>query len=86
MFNLNLIKKRNFYIILIISIGILFRFLYFLNVDGWFDEWNMLYTIDPSVSDEDTWKRYYGDRADHILPEYYPPLNAFFFKIYFYFF
>ena len=44
------------------------------------------YNGDPSISDEDTWKRYYGDRGDHNLPEYYPPLNAFFFKIYFYFF
>ena len=50
MLNLNLIKKINFFIILIILIGILFRFFYFLNVEGWFDEWNMLYTIDPSVS------------------------------------
>ena len=86
MLNLNLIKKRNFYIILIILIGILFRFFYFLNVDGWFDEWNMLYTIDPSVSNEDTWKRYYGDRGDHNLPEYYPPLNAFLLKYIFTFF
>ena len=35
------------------------------------------YVIDPTVSYDETWKRYYGDRGDHILPEYYPHLYAF---------
>ena len=51
------------------------------SVDAWFDEWNMLYTVDPTISYDETWKRYYGDRGDHFLPEYYPPLYAFLLKI-----
>jgi len=65
---------------LIIIIGFLIRYYYFIGVDGWFDEWNMIYTVDPTVSYDETWKRYYGDRGDHILPEYYPPLYAFLLK------
>ena len=65
---------------LIILIGFLIRYYYFIGVDAWFDEWNMLYTIDPTISYDETWKRYYGDRGDHILPEYYPPLYAFLLK------
>ncbi|SVD51343.1 uncharacterized protein METZ01_LOCUS404197, partial [marine metagenome] len=51
--------------------------------DGWYDEWNMLYTADPTISYDETWKRYYGDRGDHTLPEYYPPLYAFLLKSFF---
>ena len=43
----------------------------------------MLYTADPTISYDETWKRYYGDRGDHILPEYYPPLYAFLLKSFF---
>ena len=80
MSNQKLININILYIILIIFIGCSLRFAYFIDIDAWFDEWNMLYTIDPNISTEDTWKRYYGDRGDNNLPEYYPPLNAFFLK------
>ena len=85
-FNMDEKKKNTFfnkhflYAFLIILIGFLIRYYYFIGVDGWFDEWNIIYTVDPTVSYEETWKRYYGDRGDHILPEYYPPLYAFLLK------
>ena len=73
-------KNHFFYAYLIFLIGFLIRYYYFIGADSWFDEWNMLYTVDPSVSSDETWKRYYGDRGDHVLPEYYPPLYAFLLK------
>ena len=73
-------SKHFLYAYLIILIGFLIRYYYFIGVDAWFDEWNMLYTVDPTISNDETWKRYYGDRGDHILPEYYPPLYAFLLK------
>ena len=74
-------SKHFLYAYLIILIGFLIRYYYFIGVDAWFDEWNMLYTIDPTISNDETWKRYYGDRGgDGILPEYYPPLYAFLLK------
>jgi hypothetical protein len=70
-----------------IAIGILARFYYFSDIDGWFDEWNMIYTVDPTISNNLTWKRYFGYRGYepgevgyYHLPEYYPPLNAFILK------
>jgi hypothetical protein len=82
MFNSDSKNKKIFYIGLVIFIGCFLRYHYFTSIDGWYDEWNMLYTIDPNISNEDTWKRYYGYRGapNLILPEYYPPLNAFFMK------
>ena len=74
-------SKHFLYVYLIILIGFLIRYYYFIGVDAWFDEWNMLYTVDPTISNDETWKRYYGDRGGfHILPEYYPPLYAFLLK------
>ena len=83
MLNLNKLNKNHFYITVIILFGITLRYLYFTNVDAWFDEWNVLYTVDPNISNEDTWKRYYGERGDYyILPEYYPPIFAFLLKVF----
>ena len=77
-----LFNKHFLYAFIIIFIGFIIRYYYFIGVDAWFDEWNILYTVDPNISNEDTWKRYYGDRGevDYILPEYYPPLYAFLLK------
>jgi 4-amino-4-deoxy-L-arabinose transferase-like glycosyltransferase len=74
---------QNYRIILciIIIFGFALRYLYFINLDSWFDEWNMLYTVDPNINNNETWKRYYGDRGGgNFLPEYYPPINAFLLK------
>src|SRR6056300_645672 len=73
-------NKFQIFLFLSIAIGIIARYNYFIDVDGWFDEWNMIYTVDPNISNDLTWKRYYGDRGDGYLPEYYPPLNAFILK------
>ena len=75
-------NKNFFYVFTIILVGLILRYYYFTEINAWFDEWNILYTVDPNVSNEDTWKRYYGDRGDYyILPEYYPPLYAFLLKL-----
>ena len=73
-------NKYNLYIFIIFFVSIVFKFYYFLNLDSWFDEWNMIYTVDPNISNKLTWERFFGDRGDGFLPEYYPPLNAFLLK------
>ena len=75
-------NKNNFFFIFIITISFSLKFYYFLNLDSWFDEWNMIYTVDPNISNKLTWERFYGDRGDMFLPEYYPPLNAFLLKFF----
>ena len=81
-------EKNNKYLVLTITaitIGFLVRYFYFIQLDGWFDEWNMFYTVDPSLTNIETWKRYFGDRGDGgYLPEYYPPINAFILKLFLY--
>jgi 4-amino-4-deoxy-L-arabinose transferase-like glycosyltransferase len=77
--------KLNFQSKTIISaifiIGFFLRYLYLNNLDSWFDEWNMLYTVDPNIENSKTWERFYGDRGGGaFLPEYYPPINAFLLK------
>ena len=76
-FNFN--NKTLFFLVFIL--GVFLRYLFFSNLDSWFDEWNMLYTVDPNIDNKKTWERFYGDRgAGGFLPEYYPPINAFLLK------
>ena len=76
-----LINKKNIIIFFIIFlISIILRLYYFSKLDSWFDEWNMLYTVDPFITNTLTWERFFGDRGDGFLPEYYPPINAFILK------
>jgi 4-amino-4-deoxy-L-arabinose transferase-like glycosyltransferase len=76
-FNFN--NKTLFFLVFIL--GVFLRYLFFNNLDSWFDEWNMLYTVDPNIDNKKTWERFYGDRgAGGFLPEYYPPINAFLLK------
>ena len=43
----------------------------------------LLHKCKFSISNDETWKRFFGDRGDNsFLPEYYPPLNAFVLKIF----
>ena len=78
---LNFFTKSNLLILIsIFALSTLLRFYYFYHLDSWYDEWNMIYTVDPNITNEETWKRFFGDRGDHVLPEYYPPINAFILK------
>jgi 4-amino-4-deoxy-L-arabinose transferase-like glycosyltransferase len=78
---LKFFTKSNLLILIsIFTLSTFLRFYYFYHLDSWFDEWNMIYTVDPNITNEQTWKRFFGDRGDHVLPEYYPPINAFVLK------
>jgi hypothetical protein len=65
-FNL-MVKKIDHYKLTIILIlaGILFHIIYLIQFNDYYDDWNFFYTVDPSVSNNQTWQRhYYGDRGD----------------------
>ena len=51
--------------------------------NSWHDEWHSIYVSDPNISNEETLLRYYGDKGDYILPEYYPSLYLFILKYFF---
>ena len=76
---LNFFTRSHLLILIsIFALSTFLRFYYFYHLDSWFDEWNMFFTADPNISNEETWKRFFGYRNDdYLLPEYYPPINAF---------
>lgn len=74
--NFNIISQNNlnkiiFYLIIII--GIFLQLFYLFQFSDYYDDWNFLFTVDPNISNSETWKRhYYGDRGDGVLKEAFP--------------
>ena len=59
------------------------RFYLFEGRNSWHDEWHSIYVADPNISNEYTLQRFYGDKGDTFLTEYYPPLYLFILKYFF---
>ena len=59
---------KKFILYLILLVGAFLRILYFHQFDDYYDDWNFFFTVDPNVSNEITWVRYFGDRR--ILEQY----------------
>ena len=57
--NKNLFSDKKFLLFSIILLGIFLKIYYVYQFDDYFDDWNFLYTVDPNISNEQTWKRYY---------------------------
>ena len=64
-------------------IALLTRYYLLEDRNSWFDEWHSIYVSDPSISNEETFLRYYGNKGNYILPEYYPSLYLFILKYFF---
>ena len=57
-FNKNIIYFI-FFISLVLHLVYLFQF------DDYYDDWNFFFTVDPNISNSETWQRhYFGDRGD----------------------
>jgi len=61
--------------------------LYIMNgKESWHDEWHSIYVSDPNIELNQTMDRYWGNKGDTFLTEYYPPLYLillkFFFKLF----
>jgi xanthosine utilization system XapX-like protein len=59
---------KRFILYFILFVGAFLRILYFHQFDDYYDDWNFFFTVDPNVSNEITWVRYFGNRR--ILPQY----------------
>jgi len=84
----NLLKKNSFskkYIsYFIIFIGFLFQLFYIYQFDDYFDDWNFFYTVDPNISNTQTWQRhYFGDRGEGTFLREAFPWNFTYFTKYF---
>lgn len=74
--------------IILIYISLIFlafftRYYLFEDRNSWFDEWHSIYVADPTISHDKTMARYYGDKGDTFLTEFYPPLYLFILKYFF---
>lgn len=79
-------KKIIFYYTFITICALLMRLLLLHNKDSWHDEWHTIYVSDPLIDFNATLARYWGDKGDTFLTEFYPPLYLFLLKYFFYFF
>ena len=67
----NNLNKIIFY--LVITIGIFLHLFYLFEFSDYYDDWNFFFTVDPNISNSETWQRhYYGDRGDGVLKEAFP--------------
>ena len=64
----NAILNNKILIYFILLVGIFLRLIYLNQLDDYYDDWNFFFTVDPNISNEITWVRYFGDRR--ILAEY----------------
>lgn len=67
-------------------IALLSRLYLFEDRNSWHDEWHSIYVSDPTISNNETLERYYGDKGDSFLTEFYPPLYLYILKYFFNFF
>ena len=74
-FNKNIIYFI-FFISLVLHLVYLFQF------DDYYDDWNFFFTVDPNISNSETWQRhYFGDRGDgSFLKEAFPWNFSYFVK------
>jgi hypothetical protein len=54
--------------------------------ESWHDEWHSIYVSNPSIELSQTMDRYWGNKGDTFLTEFYPPLYLIFLKFFFNFF
>jgi len=64
-------------------IAFLTRYFLFEGRESWHDEWHSLYVSEPLISNAETLDRYYGNKGDDFLTEFYPPLYLFILKYWF---
>jgi len=61
--------------------------LYVMNdKESWHDEWHSIYVSNPNIELSQTMDRYWGNKGDTFLTEYYPPLYLILLKFFFNFF
>ena len=69
--------------IIITILSIFLRYYLFEIRNSWHDEWHSIYVADPNIPNSETLKRFWGDKGDNTLTEYYPPLYLFLLKFFF---
>ena len=53
---------KKYFIFPLLFLGAYLRIIYLIELDDYYDDWNFFFTVDPNISYEDTWVRYFGYR------------------------
>jgi hypothetical protein len=75
-------KKILFYSV-IIFISLIFRIYVMNEKESWYDEWHSIYVANPDLEFSITMNRYWGNKGDHSLTEFYPAHYLILLKIFF---
>lgn len=82
-----ILERKNFEWVLIFILITIFSFIlryYLLDIrNSWHDEYHSIYVSDPNISYQETLNRFWGDKGDHTLVEFYPSLYLFLLKFFF---
>ena len=84
---MNLVKcKKTLMYSAITLIALIIRFYVMDGKESWHDEWHSIYVSNPNIELSQTMDRYWGNKGDTFLTEYYPPLYLILLKFFFKFF
>ena len=75
-------KKILFYSV-IIFVSLIFRIYVMNEKESWYDEWHSIYVANPNLELSITMDRYWGNKGDHSLTEFYPAHYLILLKIFF---
>jgi 4-amino-4-deoxy-L-arabinose transferase-like glycosyltransferase len=67
-------------------IALIIRYYVMDGKESWHDEWHSIYVSNPNIELNQTMDRYWGNKGDAFLTEYYPPLYLILLKFFFKFF
>ena len=84
--NYKILNNKIFVYIFFTILSFFVRYYLFEGKESWHDEWHSIYVANPSITNAETLIRYYGDKGEQFLTEYYPPLYLFILKYIFLFF
>ncbi len=76
-------NNKLFVYFILILVAFFTRYYLFEDRNSWHDEWHSIYVADPDISNDETFLRYYGNKGDSFLTEFYPPLYLFILKFFF---
>ena len=84
---MNLVQcKKTLMYTAITLIALIIRFYVMDGKESWHDEWHSIYVFNPNIELSQTMDRYWGNKGDTFLTEYYPPLYLILLKFFFKFF
>ena len=81
--NYKILNNKIFIYIFFTILSFFTRYYLFEGRESWYDEWHTIYVAKPDISTTETLARYYGNKGDDFLTEFYPHIYIFILKYFF---